>query len=229
MRLPSPESLAARTFTGTITRRSCGFSPAWSMSLRSAPAQTLSTRSLSVSSRPRRKAFIRASGTACRTSRRRGPMSTLSIEGGAERSTSPARDIAARRTLSATRRPVPGESPSRATWRAVRNWSSAESASESSTSFTGPPLPGAGSHSAGVTGRASGLASNSSTPSSTAAMPSTIAWWTLPTIAARPPSTDGTTSRDHRGRSRRSCTDRKPSVSSPNRRRDTFGSSTTCT
>ena len=68
---------------------------------------------------------------------------------------------------------------------------SAPPRSEASARPTAPGGP-AGFHSSGVIGRASGSASNSSRPSSTADFPSTRAWCILKTMPSLPSSSRGT-------------------------------------
>ncbi len=87
--------------------------------------------------------------------------------------------------------------------RAILNCSSAPSATESTANRSGGSA-GSGLQSAGSGNAASGARSKSNIPSSTAAKPSTIAWWTLPSTAARSAPTRGTTRMLHSGRERSS-------------------------
>jgi hypothetical protein len=117
----------------------------------------------------------RDSATHSVTSPRRAPISPLTNDGAAGRITSSAIDSAARRIVSATRSVRRGARPRLATLRAARNCSIAPSVTASTAIRIGASA-GSGSQSTGSGSAASGARSNSKVPSSTAAMPSTIAW-----------------------------------------------------
>ena len=209
-----PAPFSPRTFTGTIVFRRTGRSPRLSRNSRTAPATTASTTSLTVA--PKRLLIRRrsASGRRARARCRRGEIGSFKHVLGA-----------AARNESASARALGNASPARP---AIRRGCSARSSGERTSPSASPARSAiastsrvtasgvrAGSQPSGSEGATSGVGSTSSEASSTAAMPSTIAWWAFPITPTRPSGSSSAIHSSQSGRSRSSCSDITWSTSSP--------------
>ena len=155
-------------------------------------------------------------GRASRPSCRRGEMGGLSCgvrRAGRAASRSAA---AARRAREASSSAWRGERAARAGMAARSSWLRARSVSPRPSSLE--PLGGdSGAQASGAGSGAAGSGSSSRLPSSTAAIPSTMQWWALPTTPIRPSSSRSAIQTCHRGRWRGSGFDMHSSITSPSR------------
>ena len=225
IRLPSsPASPRSRTLTGTIALSAIGVSPCRLRRRLIAPDEA--ARMTSFSFVPNAVLIPRSSSRGRETCARwrRGEFATLSgstgVAGRAEPMT--ARTACpARSAISASR---PGELAIRAATPTSSSGRRARSSIPSATSRAGTGS-GRGFHSSSSAGGGSGWGSSSSDPSSTAAIPSTMQWWALPTSPMRPSSSRGAIDICHRGRSRGSGSEVDCSTTSPSR---SLAAGTTC-
>ena len=202
MWLPRLPSSPPRTFTGTSALSATGCSPRRSRYARMPPATAASTTSLTPRSVAR--ASPRADppagapstpGAAAATAGRSARSPVPRIASGSARGSRAGRRRGAG-ARSAGGRARRAQRPNAATRAARRSRSRTPRASRRSALGRG-----AGRQSSGSDAAAAGVGSSSIEPSSTAAMPSTMQWWALPTIANCPrlrvpgrptsPTTDG--------------------------------------